>query len=354
MIKKLAVDCSRLNDKYLTGTHRFLVGFLNEIVKNDSVGRQKGFEYTFFFKEQPSDEKFDFIKYGKVVILGNKPFYTQLMLLKELSKFDFFIFPWQTCPFLGFLNRKKMVAIIHDSGFSSISKVTTFFTQLICGKVFSVSETTAKKLVVKSTVLGEGVDSKVFYKIKNKELEKYKKDYDIPSNFILSLGRVEKRKNIYNNLRAFSIVKKYYPKLKYVFIGNIVEDENLLYSFIKSLGIEKQDVVFKRFVEDVQLNIYLNSMNLMLFTPFDEGFGLPVVEAYSVGKPVVLSNIDVFQTFKISKNQFVDPNNPESIAEGVVLCLKDSSKFFDDSIAVSILKRFSWENSAKVFFKAIK
>ena len=92
----------------------------------------------------------------------------------------------------------------------------------------------------------------------------------------------------------------------------------------------------------------------MLFTPFDEGFGLPVVEAYSVGKPVVLSNIDVFQTFKISKNQFVDPNNPESIAEGVVLCLKDSSKFFDDSIAVSILKRFSWENYAKVFFKAIK
>ena len=353
MTKKLAVDCSKLNDKYLTGTHRFLVSFLDQLVSNTS------FRFTFFFKETPKQE-FSFLKSGNVVVIGDGAFYTQLKLLKELIQYDYFVFPWQTCPFLGFIFRKRLIGIIHDTGFSTISKITTFFTQFVCGTVFSVSETTAKKLFTKSIVLGEGVSKNIFYKIKPKELEKYKKEsksmknYDIPYDFILSLGRVEKRKNVYNNLRAFSIVKKYYPKLKYIFIGNLVEDENLLYSFVKSLGIEKIDVIFMKFLEDSDVNVLLNSMNLMLFTPYEEGFGLPVVEAYSVGKPVVLSNIEVFQNFKVSKKQFVDPHNPESIAEGVIMCLKDSSNFYQETVALSVLKRFSWENSAKVFFKVIK
>ena len=353
MTKKLAIDCSKLNDKYFTGTHRFLVSFLEQVVTNSS------FRFTFYFKETPKQD-FSFLKYGEVLVLGEGAFYTQFKLLKELSKYDYFMFPWQTCPILGFMFRKRLIGIIHDVGFSTISRITTFFTQFVCGKVFSVSETTAKKLLTKSVVLGEGVSKNIFYKIKPKELEKYKKDpksmkdYDIPSDFILSLGRVEKRKNVYNNLRAFAIVKKYYPKLKYIFVGNMVEDESLLYSFVKSLGIEKSDVIFMKFLGDNEVNVFLNSMDLMLFTPFEEGFGLPVVEAYAVGKPVVLSNIDVFQNFKVSKKQFVAPNNPESIAEGIIMCLKDSSSFYQDTVALSILKRFSWENSAKVFFRVIK
>lgn len=353
MTKKIAIDCSKLSDKYLTGTHRFLASFLDEVVKNSN------FEYFFYFKDIPEHD-FNFLKSGKVISLGDKPFYTQLRLLNELYKYDYFVFPWQTCPFLGFVFRNKIIGIVHDTGFSVIPKITTFFTQFVCGKIFSVSESTAKKLLVKSVVLGEGVSEDIFYKIKPKELDIQRKAFnsmkenDIPSNFILSLGRVEKRKNVYNNLRAFGIVKKYYPKLKYLFIGNMVEDENLLYSFVKSLGIDKQDIVFKKFLSDKDLNVYLNCMNLMLFTPFEEGFGLPVIEAYAVGKPVVLSDIDVFQGFKVSKKQFVDPNNPESIAEGIIMCLKDSSKFYEESVALSILKRFSWKNSTRVFFKVIK
>lgn len=344
---KIAFDCSRLSDKHPSGTHRFLLNFLNTLTRYDD------FEFTFFFKVRPNLEENKFLSKGQVIVLENEKFYTQFGLLKYLDSYDYFIFPWQTCPFLGFLNRNKIVSIIHDSGFSLKSKITTFLTQFSSGKVFSVSEATAKKLFVPSIVLGEGVSREIFYKIKSKELFKLKQDYNIPEFFILSLGRVENRKNYVNNIKAFSLVKKYYPKLKYIFIGNILEDENKIYSLIDSLKIPRSEVVFKKFLSDYELNVYLNCMELLLFTPFEEGFGLPLLEAYSVGKPAVISKIRAFKNMKINDKQWCNPHDYKKIAEKVSLCLKDNASFYNHEIVKEILHINSWENSVRNFIKNI-
>jgi glycosyltransferase involved in cell wall biosynthesis len=345
---KLAIDCSRLTDKYPSGTHRFLLNFLN------TLSRDYNYDLTFFFREKPKIRDMNFIEKGKVIVLENENFFTQIGILKHLEDYDYFVFPWQTCPFLGFMYKKKIISIIHDSGFSLRSKVTTFLTQMCSGKVFSVSEATAEKLVVPSVVLGEGVSTDIFYRLKSKEVYNLRERLKVPNFFILSLGRVEKRKNIYNNLKAFKEVKKYYPKLKYVFIGKIIEDENKIYSFIASLNIPRSEIVFKNFVSDYDLNVYLNSTELLLFTPFEEGFGLPLLEAYSVGKPAVISKIPAFKDLKISDKQMCDPEDIEKIAEKVCLCLKDTASFYNQEKVKSILNRNSWENCVKIFVKNLE
>jgi len=344
---KVAFDCSKLTDKFPSGTHRFLFNFLTTLCKENQ------YDLTFFFKERPDLNEFKFLSEGKVVVLENEKFYTQLGLLKHLNYYDYFVFPWQTCPFFGFFQRQKIVSIIHDSGFSLKSKITTFLTQICSGKVFSVSEATAKILIVPSIVLGEGVSNEIFYKIKSKELFKLKQNLNIPEFFILSLGRVESRKNFVNNIKAFKVLKKFYPRLKYIFIGKIVEDENKIHSLINNLKIPRGDIVFKNFVPDFELNVYLNSMELLLFTPFEEGFGLPLLEAYSVGKPAVISKINSFENMIISDKQWCNPSNFERIAEKVALCLKDNSNFFNQSVAKEILNKNSWENSVRNFVKNI-
>jgi glycosyltransferase involved in cell wall biosynthesis len=349
MKKSIAIDCSKLNTSYKTGTHRFLIGFLNELVKN------KEYDFTFLVKENGKFlEEFDFFKLGKVLEIKSGLFYTQFGLLGILNKFDYIVFPWQTLPFLGFFSSGKKVSIIHDTGFNSTSKLTTFLTQIFSDQIFSVSLSTAKDLLRQSTVIGEGVDEKIFFPVSSRVLKEYSSKLDLPNFYILSLGRIEKRKNIYNNLKAFSEVKKYYPNLKYLFIGNFVENEEIIYSFIKSLNLSEGDVVFKKNVSDSDLNIYLNNMEFLVFTSFDEGFGLPVLEAYAVQKPVLLSKIQQLAEFKISAKQFVDPKDVSKIAEKMIKFLQGETGIESKKQYKEILNKFSWSKSAQVFLKSLK
>lgn len=349
MKKSIGIDCSKLNNPYKTGTHRFLVGFLNELVKNDE------FEY-FFYVNKDGDflKQFSFAKKGKVICLNYPFLYTQIGLLKSLKNHDFFLFPWQTLPFLGIWGGCKKVSIIHDLGYSLNSKITTFFTQLISDKIYSVSSSTAKGLFRSSLVIGEGVDGNLFYPIPSAELKTKVRQLDLPNFFILSVGRVEKRKNVYNNIKAFSKLKKYYPNLKYIFIGNYIEDEKKIYSLIKDLGMNDGEILFKNNISDSELNIYLNSMEFLVFTSLEEGFGLPVLEAYSVQKPVLLSKIEQLAEFKISANQFVDPNNVSEISEKMIKFLKKDHGIKSKKDYKEILSKFSWKRSAETFIKGLK
>jgi len=348
MKKKFAIDCSKLNTYEKSGTHRFLVGFLNELTKN------KLYDFTFFYNQfDPKLNDFEFIKRGKVVALNSKSLYTQFHLLKELNNFDYFLFPWQTLPFIGLFSKARKLSVIHDTGFSLKTKIFTFLTQLTSDQLFSVSKFTAENLIRSSVVISEGVDSEIFHNILLKDLNSLRKSLNVPDYFILTLGRIEKRKNIYNNLEAFSMVQKYFPKLKYVIVGPFIESESEIYSFIDQLNVDRSKIVFKKYISDFDLNIYLNCMEFMVFTPKIEGFGLPVLEAYSAQKMVILSRIQALADFGLIANQFVNPEDPKDIAERVINLLKKNESSKHGKAFKNILERYSWKNSVSNFINNI-
>lgn len=349
MKKSIAIDCSKLNSTYKTGTHRFLIGFLSELVKN------KDFDFYFYIQgEEDFLKDYGFAEKGKTVLIKNSYLYTQLSLLGELGKYDYFVFPWQTIPFFGIFSKSKKIAIIHDTGFSFKSKLTTFFTQLLSDKVFSVSASTAKKLFRKSIVIGEGVDSEVFFPLPTKDLKQLALKNNIPPFFILSLGRLEKRKNIYNNILAFSKIKNLYPNLKYIFIGGFIEEEDKIYSFMESNGLTRADILFRKNISDSELNIYLNLMEFLVFTSYEEGFGLPVLEAYAVQKPVILSRIEQLAEFELSAKQFVNPKSPEEIAEKMIKFLNKDYGIKSKKSFKEVLQRFTWKNCSNIFIRNLK
>jgi len=348
---KIAIDCSKLNVNERSGTHRFLIGFLNELSLRDNL------ELTFYFNQidliDKTNADFNFLKKGKLIEL-NRMFYTQIGLLKELNKYDYFIFPWQTIPFLNFFLKRNVVAIIHDSGYSFKTKFFTFLTQIFASKLFSVSQSTADSLIRKSLLITEGVDQRIFYKLRNSDLIRDRKENNIPEDFILSVGRIEERKNIFNNLRAFSKIIKFYPSLKYCFIGKFNIEEKIIYSFIDSLGINRDKILFMNYVDDKKLNIYLNSCEFLVFTSQDEGFGLPVLEAYSVGKWVILSKIKQLAEFSLTAKQLVDWDSPDDIAKTIVYFLTNKLKLKKEFNPNQILNKYSWKESVDLFLKGIK
>jgi glycosyltransferase involved in cell wall biosynthesis len=198
------------------------------------------------------------------------------------------------------------------------------------------------------------VDSNIFYKIKDSELLELRNKHNIPSKFILSVGRIEDRKNVFNNLKAFSLISKLYPAVKYCFIGKFEVDEEIIYSYISSLGINRDQIVFKNYVDDATLNLYLNSCEFLVFTSKDEGFGLPVLEAYSVGKWVILSKIQQLAEFKLSAKQIVNYDSPREIADAMVNFLSNKAALKKEFNPKKILEIHSWKNSVDLFLENLQ
>jgi len=79
-----------------------------------------------------------------------------------------------------------------------------------------------------------------------------------------------------------------------------------------------------------------------------EGFGIPVVEAQACGVPVVISNVSSLPEIVGESGILVDPQNAESIIQGVKKILTND-KINSDLVKKGFLniKRFSWQSCAQ-------
>jgi glycosyltransferase involved in cell wall biosynthesis len=116
-----------------------------------------------------------------------------------------------------------------------------------------------------------------------------------PSNYILHVGSMFKRKNLPALVDAFSKIKSFgYPELKLVLAGSsssnsIDSDYQKVLDIIKSNGLE-QSVVITGYLTDNDLGQLYSSALLYVFPSLNEGFGLPVLEAFEYNIPVLVAN----------------------------------------------------------------
>ena len=162
------------------------------------------------------------------------------------------------------------------------------------------------------------------YKIKNTKYQPQKK-------YILYLGSGHRRKNIEGLKKAFKILKEKYK----------IPHELIL------AGVEKH-------VDDSQKWDLLINADVFVFPSFYEGFGFPVLEAQSVGVPVVASNTSSFPETLRDSALLINPRNPEEIAEAIYRILSND-KLRNELIkkGQENVKRFSWQNCAQKTLKII-
>ena len=76
--------------------------------------------------------------------------------------------------------------------------------------------------------------------------------------------------------------------------------------------------------DDQVLQAY-EGCDLLVFASTYEGFGMPIVEANAVGRPVVTSNLEPMVSVAGGAACLVDPYDPESIRCGVLRLIQDSA-----------------------------
>jgi glycosyltransferase involved in cell wall biosynthesis len=93
----------------------------------------------------------------------------------------------------------------------------------------------------------------------------------------------------------------------------------------------------------------------MVFIPFYEGFGVPVIEAMACGVPVIASDVTSIPEVCGEAALLVNPDDISEVTDKMIqLCVDDDLR--KELIAKGFLniKRFSWDSSAKKIWEAIE
>ena len=103
---------------------------------------------------------------------------------------------------------------------------------------------------------------------------------------ILTVARLDRRKNHQNILMCIRNLKEKFPKIKYISIGD-GEEKNKLSSLVKELNIEKEVLFINQASQKLKIALIKNSnlflMPSIIFKKSVEGFGISFVEAASYG-----------------------------------------------------------------------
>jgi glycosyltransferase involved in cell wall biosynthesis len=99
---------------------------------------------------------------------------------------------------------------------------------------------------------------------------------------------------------------------------------------------------------DQELSFWYTMADILVYPSLDEGFGLPIVEAMSLGTPVVTSNRSCMPEVVGDAAVTVDPLSVESITEGMVTLLTDGERYEEIRQAgLGRARDFTWEEAAR-------
>lgn len=173
--------------------------------------------------------------------------------------------------------------------------------------------------------------------------------------YFLFVGALHPRKNLVNLFRAFDIFKETDTSDSVLIIAGAKkwwtgEIENV-YKEMKF----SHCVVFAGRLETAEMRNVLGSATALTYVSYFEGFGIPIVEAFRCGTPVITSNVTSMPEIAGKAALLVDPFNPNDIAEAMSNIATDQS-LRQQLISAGFERAevFTWDKSAKRLWQTIE
>ena len=292
--------------------------------------------------------------------------WTQLGLAGEcfLHPPDILFIPAHTLPVLR-RPKIKTVVTIHDLGAEYLPGYHQFPQKHYLTKsteyavshathLIAVSEATKKDLITKMhcdankiSVVYEGYRKDYFKHLGKSMVENDLKKLKVTPPFLLFVGTIQPRKNVMRLIQAFSKLASDYPSLSLCLVGKKGWLSDDVYALPTQLGLSDR-VKFLGHVKEEDLVALYNGAELLVFPSLFEGFGLPVVEAFACGLPVVTSSTSSLPEVGGDACVYVEPTSIEEI-EGAIRRVLSNTMLRDELIRKGLKQAgtFSWEKAAK-------
>ncbi len=166
------------------------------------------------------------------------------------------------------------------------------------------------------------------------------------SNYILTVGSLEPRKNLYRLFRSWARVLERMPEdLWLVVVGG--RGSGRVFAKVQ-VDRTPPRVFLADHVNDSELpSLYAGALGLAYVSLY-EGFGLPPLEAMASGIPVLAGNRSSLPEVVGDAGILVDPENEEEIAEGIHALVENPALRRDlRERGLLRARQFSWDETAR-------
>lgn len=242
--------------------------------------------------------------------------------------------------------------------------------------IITVSETSKKDIIrlmnidqQKINVIFWAADEIFRNGVKNSDLSEIRKLYKLPEKYILYVGDVNYNKNLSTLIEACDLVG-----IPLVIVGKQASNVDDLISSWKNLSgprdlyrsllgkthpellhfnnllslMQKSNVITTGYVPLKDLVGIYNLATVYCQPSYYEGFGIPILEAFSSGVPVVISKTQALVEIAGGAALIADPYSAKDFAEKISSLLKDSTqKLHLVRAGRTRVKDFSWEETVK-------
>jgi glycosyltransferase involved in cell wall biosynthesis len=173
--------------------------------------------------------------------------------------------------------------------------------------------------------------------------------------YFIFVGSLHPRKNLHNLFKAYDIFRaENNSEARLLVVGQKKWWTEKLREAYDNMKF-KEEVVLTGRVSDDDLNALISGAEAMTYVSNFEGFGLPIVEAFHAGVPLITSNITSMPEIAADAALFADPSSPKSISEQL------DKIFKNEELKTSLVKKgnirkqeFSWQRTSELLWKAIE
>ena len=135
--------------------------------------------------------------------------------------------------------------------------------------------------------------------------------------YFIFIGSIHPRKNLVNLFRAFDIFRKdHHGRIKLLIVGARKWWTKEIGNAFREMQFSN-DVVFSGRLNAEELAQVLGASLALTYVSYFEGFGIPIVEAFRCGVPVITSNVTSMPEVAGEAALLVDPFQADSIARAM-------------------------------------
>ena len=369
----LGIDCSRYAAEKPTGVETYTDRVVDGLIaRADQLGFQ---EVRLYVRSAPQVEQllYKIEKAGqktiKVVLIERGKLWTLVWLSWEIIRnpIDVLFVPSHTLPILvprySVMTVHGLEALLFPQAYTVIQRLYQRFS-IWWGKIqgtrfVAVSEAVKKDLIKffaieksRIQVVFNGFDRGPEKKPKGSEDAEMKPM--IEGDYILNVARLEERKNQLRLVQAFESIAVEYSQLKLVLVGPDGMGAKAIHDLAEKSSV-KDRIIIPGYQHRETVQGLMEHAQVFAYPSLAEGFGIPILEAFDAGVPVLTSKGSAMEEIGGEAAVYVDALSVESIVTGLKSLLSDKALVKKNVLeGKQRIELFSWEHCVEGTVAVVK